>query len=184
VPKKKEIVCLGLLPSGRAVRVVKMNSKRMLDMIERVGSMAPMPRAGEKPPELDGKAMAKMSKATQRATIAMCVKGITLDPVTLVIKKRPPTEEERAAGTDAEVEYVDVDASLAPYKDTEAKEFKRWVPLGEQQLEDEANEDGLYMHDLFDDPAEWNAVLNRIKHAGGSSSIDPFVGKMLKTSAG
>lgn len=180
----KKVASVGLLPDGRAIRVLKMDSEKMLDMMERIGSALPPVKPGEQA-VVDGTVQAKIAKATQRATVAMCVTGITRSPIKLTMKMRPPTaaELEEAKGADApaptEIETVDLDASLTPLLDPADA---RWTALGEQQLEN--SEDDLYMHKLFDEPAAWKAVIQRISSAGGGSIIDPFAGKLLRTSSG
>jgi hypothetical protein len=186
---KKTIYGLALLPDNRAVRVQKLDARKMLQLTAMVADMLPAVKAGELPEvSITGKSMV----AQQEKTIAMCVKGITPGPVALVMKKRALTAEEAAAATKAgqpmptEVtDGVDVEATLAPYGDRESEEFKRWIPLGELQLESDDENNDLSMWNLFEDPVAWKAVLNRIAAAGGGGrGLDPFAGKMLKTSAG
>lgn len=185
---KKEVGAVGLLPDGRAVRVLKMDSQRMLELMERVGGALPVVAPGEKA-IVDGKVQAKISKHTQMATIGMCVRQVTRGPVEFVTKKRAPTAEEvgqaKAAGQAAPKHVndgIDFDATLRPLAENEND--PRWISVGEQELENLDASNDKSMFSLFSDPACWKAVLARISEAGGGASSDPFAGKLLRSFSG
>jgi hypothetical protein len=157
---KQTIYATGLLPDGRVLRVVKVDARRMLDISRRVGASFP---EDKKPTAAD------VHAETQRLTLIMCVKGITAQPA------------EFKTGADGK---VDVDATLRPYVNKDAPEFKRIIPLGEMQLDndDPGNEHSVF--NLFEDVGAWRAALDIVAAAGGSFGANPFGAKVLKTSAG
>lgn len=181
----KKVFGIGILPSGRAVRVLPLDAKRMLELTRRVGKIFPPAKPGETPVLPN---QADLTVETQKAMVAMCVRGITQAPVEIKQKKRPPTEQEienaRIAGVPApvDVSVVDFDATLEGLK---SPSDSRWTALGEMQLENEDEDNELGMFELFRSPREWKAVCDIIGQAGdGGVSDNPFAGKMLKTSAG
>lgn len=177
---KKQVGVVALLPDGRAVRVRRLNTTTMLDITARVGAQFP---AGKDIPEPSRVAM---SIAMEKAMVGACVTGLTRAPVEMTTKTRPATAEELAAGgagTKPTVDDgIDFDATLRPLAENASD--PRWTPLGELQLENFHESNELSMLELFDEPRTWKAVVDIINQSGGSSSTNPFAGKLLKTSAG
>ena len=124
-----------------------------------------------------------------KETIALCVRAITLVPLEVKTAQRPATDDEKAArkaatGEDiAVIEEVDFEATLGALRDN--PKDPRWTPLGEQQLANDHEDNDLGMFELFSDPQDWKAVTEIIGAAGGGGiGVNPFAGKVLKTSAG
>jgi hypothetical protein len=176
---KQQVFGVGLLPDGRALRVVKMDARRMLEVSRRVGASF-----GTKQPTT-----AEAYAESQKQTIAMCVRGVTSAPVELKQITRMPSDDDVQSairggnpppGPRLE---VDLDATLKPYTIREAPEFGRWVAVGEQELTNDADDNPMSMFALLEEPAAWRAALDLIDAAGGSF-LNPFAAKVLKTSVG
>jgi hypothetical protein len=174
---------VALLPDGRAVRILALDARRMLELTRRVGRLFPVAKPGEAP---EMPQQSDMMVETQKATIALCVRGITLKPVEIKFTEVAdpnfkPTGDEKPATK----KVPDLMATLGPYCDRQSPEFGRWVNVGEMQLENDTPSNPLSMFKLFKAPTAWKAVLDRIADAGGGGfGADPFAGKTLKTSAG
>jgi hypothetical protein len=180
---RKQVYGIGLLPDRRVVRVAKVTSPIMREIIRRVGRRFP-DQKNDPPTRSD------IETAMEEVMIAMTVRGIVKQPVPVLKKKRPPTAAEaekfKAAKAEVptEVEDIDLDAMLKPYADKDSQEFQRWIPLGEQQLENAHDDNEFHMDVLFEEPAAWKAVIGLINANSGGTTDNPFEGKLLKTSSG
>ena len=178
---KKRIAYVGLLPSQRAVRFFKIDTRIMLKMSERASKAVKFdPAEKTEDGKLSSEVMQAMAREMGKQQIALTLDAITLKRVELKTKKRAATETEIAAGSPAVVEEPDIDATLEPLRDNPTD--PRWTKLSEECLTNEQDE--LCMLDLLSDPRDWTAIQKLMSAADGGAASDPFAGKVLATSAG
>jgi hypothetical protein len=166
--KEPEEVFEALLPSGRGVRFVKINIRLLMDITERASS------------SLHDKAtQTQQGIAVEKEIVATCIRGVTWRPLERKFKKglAAPAEAEGAALAQALPPELDLEATFAPHRDP-AK--RTWRDLAYATLIADGDSN---MFEIFDEPAEWNAVLDRVNAASGRSGADPFKGLRTRTTA-
>lgn len=164
--KTPEVIIETILPSGRGLRFVPIDTSRLLEITERASS-------GLSPADVQNPI--KLQLEISKETVATCVRGITARPLTLEYKPVPPAKE-----GEAPVRVPDMEKTLLKYRDPEKR---AWRALGYQQLVTDGPD---HMLTVFSNPADWNAVAKRINGAsgGGPGTIDPFAGQSLTLTTG
>jgi hypothetical protein len=165
---KQEIVWEHVLPSGRGVRFVRCSTRLLLDLTERAAeAAAPVPGMPV--------SQAKLMRRINEETVATCVRGITTRPLEMVyVDAREATDEEKAAGQKPP-KAPDLEATFAKYRQEPGSRI--WKSLGYASLTTDGDD---HLLELFDDPLEFKAVLQRINAStiaqGGGATTDPFSG--------
>jgi hypothetical protein len=166
--KKPEEVFEALLPSGRGLRFVKINTRLLLDITERAAGLLP-----EKANQT------QQAIAIEKEMVATCVRGVTWRPLDLKLLERPapppPPEGEQSERTPPP--EVDLEATFAPHRDPSRRS---WRDLGYATLIADGDSNML---EVFDEASEWEAVLERINSASGRRGLDPFKGLRTRTTA-
>lgn len=150
----KQVMFLSLLPSGRAIRFLKLDTQRMLEATERsaIG--------------VDGESKTAAAIALSKEIVATCLRGVSRRKLELKFKSEKTAD-------DKEIAVVDVDATLKPAVEAEDG---FWIDLGYGELTADGPNS---MFKLFPEMDDWKALQQRFQAAGGGSKIDPFVGKVL-----
>lgn len=156
-----ETIFESILPSGHGIRFAVADTKLTLDITERAAGFLPR---GETPDPI------KLQIEVSKETIATCVRGISYRP--LEIKMKPADPSAPVVNGIAMPPTPDLEATLLEYRDP-AK--KAWKELSYLTL----TADGPnHMLEVFNDPRDWRAALDRINSASRRGALldDPFRG--------